>query len=104
MKYGLRQDELNRICKSFSSYPEIEEAILYGSRAKGTQKDASDIDIALKGEKLNLQIISRLSEKIDNLLLPYKFDIAIYHQISNPGLIEHIERVGKTLYKANRKQ
>lgn len=27
-------------------------------------------------------------------LLPYSFNISIFHQISNPDLIEHIERVG----------
>jgi predicted nucleotidyltransferase len=98
MKYGLRQEIINQICETFSLHPEIEEAILYGSRAKGTYKDASDIDIVLKGENLNLHIIGQLNQKIDDLLLPYKFDISAYHKISNPDLIEHIERVGKIIY------
>ncbi len=29
----------------------------------------------------------------------YTIDISVYHKISNPDLIAHINRVGKTFYK-----
>ncbi len=98
MIYGLEQNIILKIVDVFSSFPEVEEAILYGSRAKGTYKDASDIDITLKGEKLNLTILNKINWQLDDLMLPYTFDLSIYHRISNNDLLEHIERVGKNLY------
>jgi predicted nucleotidyltransferase len=83
----------------FKKYPSVEEAILYGSRAKETHKPGSDIDLALKGESLDLRTINSISLELEGLLLPYTFDLSIYHRINSPELIEHIHRVGKTLYK-----
>ena len=99
MQYGLNKETVNKITGLFSRFKEVEEAILYGSRAKGNYKPGSDIDLTLKGEKLNLKILNKISLDLDNLLLPYSFDVSIFHQISNPDLIEHIERVGSVFYK-----
>lgn len=75
-------------------FPDIEAAYLYGSRAKGNYKTSSDIDIVLKGKNLNIRELSNISLQLDDLLLPYKFDISIYHQIDNDDLLNHINRVG----------
>jgi predicted nucleotidyltransferase len=101
MPYGLSPDTIAKIIGVLTEYKEVDEAVLYGSRAKGTSKAGSDIDLTLKGKKLNLTIINKISLEMDDLLLPYSFDLSIYHQISNPDLIEHIERVGSILYKKN---
>jgi predicted nucleotidyltransferase len=98
MKFGLEEEDIKKIQTVFSCYPEIEKAILYGSRAKGNFKIGSDIDITLEGEKLNLSIVNAVENQIDDLLLPYLFDISIFHQIDNPDLIEHISRVGQVFY------
>jgi predicted nucleotidyltransferase len=100
MKYGLSQITLLKIINVLQQSPEIESAILYGSRAKGNFKPSSDIDIVLKGDDLNLQILSQVSLKLDDLLLPNKFDLSIYHHITNKELSDHITRAGKTLYHA----
>jgi predicted nucleotidyltransferase len=97
--FGLDASVLSRIIHVFEENPCVDEVILYGSRAKGTNKPGSDVDLALKGESLNLQQINRMSLELDDLLLPYTFDLTIYHRIDDPDLIEHIERVGKTIYK-----
>ncbi|MCK5521535.1 MAG: nucleotidyltransferase domain-containing protein [Thiomargarita sp.] len=98
MKYGLKEQTINKILKVFQSFPEIEEAILYGSRAKGYFKPGSDIDLTIKGKNLNLQLINKIDLKLDDLLLPYTFDLSIYNQIDNSDLLEHIKRVGKDFY------
>lgn len=103
MQYGLSTETIVEIITIFSKYPEVEEVVLYGSRAKGTFKAGSDIDLTLKGENLKLHILNKISQDLDDLLLPYSFDISIYHQISNPDLIEHIERVGVLFYQRNHK-
>jgi len=99
MIYGLKQQILDQLNDVFSEINEIDEVILYGSRAKGNHKNSSDIDITLKGQNLSLTILNKLSSNIDDLLLPYTFDISIYHHLKNEELIKHIERAGKTLYK-----
>lgn len=98
MKYGLTEIDISKIQSVFNLHPEVEKVILYGSRAKGTYKDASDIDLTIKGHNLNLTILQKIENELDDLMLPYKFDISIYHQISNKELIEHIEQVGKLFF------
>lgn len=98
MIYGLKDEVVEAICKTFQNYPEVEKAILYGSRAKGNFKPASDIDLTLEGSSLDLTILNQISWEFDDLLLPYTFDLSIYNQISNPELLDHIQRVGIVFY------
>lgn len=97
-KFGLSAQTIQRIRDVLKEYPAIEAAILYGSRAKGSYRPGSDIDISLTGKSLDHQVRNKVYRKLDNLLLPYTFDVSLYKQIDNPELIEHIERVGKLFY------
>jgi predicted nucleotidyltransferase len=72
----------------------VEEAILYGSRAMGNFRPGSDIDLTVKGQGLDLEMLNKISLALDELLLPYTFDISLFHQIKNQDLIDHIKRVG----------
>lgn len=72
---------------------------MYGSRAKGNYKPGSDIDLVLKGQNINLSLLNEISLQLDNLLLPYTFDISIDRYIDNPDLIDHIQRMGVSFYK-----
>lgn len=99
MKYGLKPHIWKQIFECVEKNERIQEVVLYGSRAKGTQKNASDIDLVLKGENLTTNDQARLENDLDDLLLPWKFDISIFHNITNPELLDHIKRVGITIYK-----
>jgi predicted nucleotidyltransferase len=99
MEFGLKDSDIEKIKSVLASYNEVEKAILYGSRAKGNYKPASDIDLTLLGSGLDLTRQQMIESKLDDLLLPYKFDISIYHQIADSSVIEHIKRVGKFLYE-----
>lgn len=96
---GVDQEETSRLLEVFRRESKIEQVILYGSRAKGTYRPGSDIDLTLKGDKLTLDQLADLAGEIDDLLLPYRVDLSIYHQITNKDLIEHIERVGQVIFK-----
>ncbi|MGR3219037.1 MAG: nucleotidyltransferase domain-containing protein [Candidatus Anammoxibacter sp.] len=98
MQYGLKEKTIREINIVFEKYKEVTEVVLYGSRAKGNFKSGSDIDFTLKGDKLNLQPVNRISTDLDELLLPYTFDISIYSHIDNADLVEHIGRVGVAFY------
>ena len=95
---GLSQETITKICRVFEEYAAINQVILYGSRAKGNYRKGSDIDLVLVGEEISLSQLVQIENKIDDLLLPYKLDISIFHKIENPDLIDHIKRVGITIY------
>ena len=99
MQYGLKKESIEKVNRIFAQYDKIEEVILYGSRAKGNYKPGSDIDLTLKGKGLNLKLLNKISLELDDLLLPYTFDLSIYHHIKQADLIDHIVRVGKVFYK-----
>jgi type I restriction enzyme, S subunit len=96
--FGLTPDIIRSIKEAFSKFSQIEKVILYGSRAKGNYKDGSDIDITLLGDNLNLKTVYALETVIDELYLPYTFDISIFTQIDNDDLLEHILSVGRVFY------
>jgi predicted nucleotidyltransferase len=98
MLYGLKEEIINGIKQVFSHYKQVDEVIIYGSRAKGDFKRGSDIDLTLKGENINLSILNKIDIELDDLLLPYTFDLSIFSHIDNPDLVDHIHRVGKIFY------
>lgn len=98
MKFGLNEATITKISSVFAKYPEVEEVIIYGSRAKGNFREGSDIDITLKGQELNDSVLSKIFWEIDELNTPYLFDISIYDQLNSPDLAEHINRVGQVFY------
>ena len=98
MSGGLKQAHVDKIRRVLSEHSEVEKAVLYGSRAKGTNRPGSDIDIALIGDQLDLQVLNKISQEFDDLLLPHNIDLCIYHQLDDADLVNHISRVGKVLY------
>jgi len=100
MKYGLQEATIQKICAVFVRYPQVEKAVLYGSRAKGSYRNGSDIDLTLLGGKdLTLDVMNKISNELDDLLLPYKIDLSIFHDISDPDVMENIRRVGVMFYE-----
>ena len=99
MQFGLNDMELQALRATLASVPEVEEAIIYGSRARGTNRIASDIDITLKGKALTYLQLALLDAKIDELYLPYFVDLSLFSMLKNPDLLESINREGKVLYK-----
>ena len=100
MKFGLQETTIEKIRSVLACHPQIEKALLYGSRAKGNYKNGSDIDLTLVGgEDLTMKVLFRIMDEIDDLLLPYTFDLSIFNHLSDPDVIEHIQRVGVLLYE-----
>ena len=95
----MTDNELHLLCSLFTRYKEIEQVILYGSRAKGTNKPFSDVDLTLLGIGLTRSHLNRLMADIDESSLPYFFDISIFAKLTNPDLIEQIGKTGVVLYQ-----
>jgi predicted nucleotidyltransferase len=99
MKFGLKETTIERIGAVFAGFSQVEKAVLHGSRAKGTFKNGSDIDLTLHGKELTLNVVFRVDQGVDDLLLPYTFDLSIFQRLSDPDLIDHIQRVGIVFYQ-----
>lgn len=98
-QFGLPQHAMDALIQVFRSTPEIETVILFGSRAKGCFKEASDIDLCLIAPHLTLRQQLQIENQIDDLLLPWKVDLITKHRIDNQDLLDHINRVGRIIYK-----
>lgn len=96
---GISAEYWKKINDTLSHFPHIEKAVLFGSRAKGTYKKFSDIDIALIGNNIDTDDLLKLNTEIDDLLLPYEFDFCIYKNITSKELKDHIERWGTVVYR-----
>lgn len=97
---GLTNEEMQELVAALSTQPNIEKAIVYGSRAMGTNRKFSDVDMTLVGKNLSHSDLNQVALKIDDLLLPYEFDLSPYSSLTNKNLLEHIRRVGKVIYEA----
>jgi predicted nucleotidyltransferase len=99
MNHGLSESTVERIQGVLAHFPEVDKAVLYGSRAKGTHRPGSDIDLTLCGSGLDHTLLSRIGNELDDLLLPYQMDLSLFVNLSYPALLDHIRRVGVALYE-----
>lgn len=96
--FGLQSTDIEAINGIFSAYELIEKVLIYGSRAKGNYKQGSDIDLTIIEKGLTYSQLMEIENTLDDLLLPYKIDLSTIRNITNPELLEHIDRVGQIFY------
>ena len=99
MPFGLKDTDYKLIKTIFQLFPKIDEVLVFGSRAMGTEKPGSDVDLALKGSDIQLDDILKLKHKLEELPIIYDFDIINYETINTPALVEHIDKHGISFYK-----
>jgi predicted nucleotidyltransferase len=100
MKFGLKDQDLEYMIQSIHACSEIDKAVLFGSRAKGSYKAGSDVDLAIYGQQVSFDVVSRLHTKLeDESPMPYFFDVVDFTHLENKDLKEHIERVGVVIYE-----
>lgn len=97
--FGLEKNDIQVIIDILRKEKTIEQALIFGSRAKGNYKPGSDVDMALKGPNLSDDICTHISFILnEETAMPYKFDVVNYSTISNEDFANHIDRVGKIFY------
>ena len=99
MMFGLPGHTTEALRQVLANFPQVERAVLYGSRAKGNYKPGSDIDLTLYGPKLTQHMRADIADAMDELLLPYTVDLSLYDDLKNPELEAHIQRVGIVFYE-----
>lgn len=101
MDFGLEPEYVHLLKGIFKKHALSGQVIVYGSRAKGTFTERSDLDIAIKGSNADRNKIEEIRDEIDESDFPYLVDVQLYENIQNSALIEHIDRVGRVLYSSD---
>jgi predicted nucleotidyltransferase len=76
----------------FERHPSIGHVRVFGSRAQGNFPQESDVDLAIFGD-VDSVLASLVASELDELPLPYHFDVQAYRCIKHAPLREHIDRV-----------
>ncbi|GAB6060002.1 nucleotidyltransferase domain-containing protein [Desulfonatronum parangueonense] len=87
--------------ETLAGCPEVERAILFGSRAMGNYRKGSDIDIALMGDRVSPRTIAHLSVLLNERQpLPYHFDLVDYSHVESLALKQHIDEHGVEIWRS----
>lgn len=99
MRFGLEDNIIEELCSVFRRYKNVKRVLIFGSRAKGTYRPGSDIDIAVIADDFTLNQRLLMMCDIDDLMLLYGVDIIDYNKQVGKPIYDHINRVGKVLYE-----
>ena len=97
MNFGLPAESLSLITNCLAGFPDIQKICIFGSRAIGTHRYNSDIDIAVWLSENTKLTIAQIASDLDQLSTPYLFDVIDFNQIKSVQLKAHIDQFGKTL-------
>ena len=87
-----------------AKYENIQKVILFGSRARGDNREKSDIDIAVFPKECPFEQEAAFWLEIEDIDTLLKFDIAVINEDTERELIENIERDGVLLYGQDQKK
>ena len=95
---ALREQDLAVLCRTFRRFPCVREVRLFGSRATGHARRASDIDLAISAPDATTDQWLELIDALDEAPIIYEFDVVRTERVHNPRLIEKIAREGVSIY------
>jgi len=96
--FGLPDYTINTLQTLLRKYPGIENAVIYGSRAKGSFRPGSDIDLTLYTDSgFTHDDLANLRRDFEDSDMPYFVDVSVFSELTNAALRDHIARVGKSL-------
>ncbi len=95
--FGLPEITIKELTRYFKARPEIEKVLIYGSRAKGTYRNGSDIDFAVWTD--DHENSYRIASDLYDLPTPYKFDVIDYKTLTHEGMKNSIDKDGKLFYQ-----
>ena len=96
---GLTHQDIELIRQAAARLPAIERVVLFGSRAKGSYRQGSDVDLMIQGHAVTDDTVNQLADQLNEVLpFPYFFDVLNENTLSNDALRQHIKRVGIILF------
>jgi uncharacterized protein len=99
MQFGLSDSDIQQMQEVFAAHPRLKEVLIFGSRAMGTHKPGSDIDLAIVADSLTFDDLLDISSALERVGLLYKIDLLDLNRIKDPDVKDHIQRVGKVFYR-----
>ncbi len=94
----LRDKDLAVLRGTFSRFPSVREVRVFGSRATGDARRASDLDLAVFAADATAEEWADLYEALESTPIIYELDIVRAERTVNARLREKIEREGVTVY------
>lgn len=98
---ALRDQDLAALRRIFRRFPCVREVRLFGSRATGQARRASDIDLAISAPDATPDQWLDLTDALDEAPIIYEFDVVRTERAHNPRLIEKIAREGVPIFPEN---
>lgn len=102
MAVALSDKELQDLTNLSQDFECLERVYLFGSRALGTHRRHSDVDLALEGPEFSRQDLLRLGWQLEELPIPYEFDLVHYDSLTHLPLREHIRQYGQLIFEKAR--
>jgi proline iminopeptidase len=96
--FGLSPAIYADFARVFSHYPQIRQVLIFGSRAKGTAKPYSDIDLAVIAPSLSAREFALLWHELNELPIVFKLDVLHWDTIAKPELKEKVMAQGQFFY------
>ncbi len=96
--FGISPEILAAIRQVMAEYGEIQRVLVFGSRAKGTFRAGSDIDLAVFAPHMNSSQFTQLWLDLNDLPLVFKLDVLHWDVLANPHLKDKIVQEGRMLY------
>ena len=96
---GLSARDIFTITSIFNKYTSIKEVRLFGSRANGSFKKGSDIDLAVMNNDISEQDIIKIRNEFEESDIPFFVDFINYNTLPESELKEHIKKAGVLFYK-----
>jgi len=98
--FDLSPKDLQILKEILAQFSEVKEVVVYGSRAKGTNNERSDIDLVIKNSEIDRHTLGMIKYEVDNSDIPYLVDLQDYRNINNSNLLKQIDNSGVVFYKS----
>jgi hypothetical protein len=98
--FGLREQEVRIIREVLAKYDAVQEALVFGTRAKNDCKCSSVVKIALKGENVTQSLAYDIAYDLnEETLIPYCFEVICYNLLKTERFKDEIEKEGIVFYE-----
>ena len=98
----IRDQDLAALRRTFRRFPYVREVRIFGSRATGHARRASDIDLAISAPDATADQWLELAEAVEAAPIIYELDLVHLERTYNPRLLEKIKREGVPIYPETR--
>ena len=95
---GIPERSAQQLLDLLTAQPQLAAIWLFGSRAMGRYQPGSDIDLCLDALLLSHASHLTLLAAIDDLLLPWRIDLLLLHQLDEE-VLAHVHRAGRCIWK-----